>query len=159
MVMLVLLTLVTLSSVNLSTSNVKATANMQFRDAAFAAANVAIEQVVSTDFNNAPGPVTVYLDMDQDGTNDYRVGVPEPHCDSWEETVPDITKPEDEPCFLGARSGGGSFCAETSWRVRAQVVDLATDTQAADAATGAAVTVNQGIRVRMSRPLARNACD
>lgn len=158
LVILIIMTLATLSAVNMSTSNVKATANMQFRDAAFAAANVAIEQVVSTSFSNTPAEVTVNVDMQQYGGADYVVVVPEPYCNSW--STPnssdlDPTDPADLPCFSGSRLtgvGGGtsSFCADTLWEVRAPVTD---------AQTGAVLTVNQGIKTRMSVDLARNACD
>jgi hypothetical protein len=159
MVILVIMTLTVLSAVTMSTSNVKATSNMQFRDAAFAAANVAVEQVVSTDFMDAPTAVTVDVDMDQDGTNDYVVQVPEPGCTWWRiknnsELV--VTKAEDTPCYSGSRLRGvggtspSSFCADTMWEVRAPVEDTT---------TGAELAVNQGISVRMSVDLARNACD
>jgi hypothetical protein len=159
MAMLVILTLMVLSAASMSTNNVKATANMQFRDAAFAAANLAVEQVVSTAFTNAPQAVAVDLDLNRDGTNDYTVQVPAPSCTRWG-TIPnsqlDPGRPEDVPCYGGARGGGlsaggsQSFCAESTWAVRAPVTDNA---------TGAAVTVNQGIGVRMSVDQARNACN
>ena len=167
MVILIVMTLALLSAVTLSTGNLKAVSNAQFRNAALAAASLAAEQVVSTAFVNAPGDVRVAVDIDQDGRCDYTVDVPAPTCTRW--TIPaagdlDPSNPADQPCFSGGRIGGlsagagGSVCADTLWEVRAQVVDAGTD-KAADAVTGAAVTVNQGIRVRMSRTLAKNACD
>jgi hypothetical protein len=167
MVILIVMTLVLLSAVTLSTGNLKAVSNAQFRDAALAAANLAVEQVVSTAFMNAPGDVRVAVDIDQDGICDYTVDVPAPTCTRW--TIPtsghlDPSNPDDHPCFSGNRIGelgagpAGSVCADTLWEVRAQVVDPGTG-RAADPITGAAVTVNQGIRVRMSRALAKNACD
>ena len=165
MVILVIMTLMVLSSVTMSTSNVRATTNMQFRDAAFAAANLAIEQVVSAKnptFMEAPEVVPlnpVNVDMDQDAMPDYVVVVPEPECTWWrikKQSELDPTKEEDSPCYSGSRLAGvgganpSSFCADTMWEVRAPVED----TQ-----TGAEVAVNQGISVRMSVDLAGNACD
>jgi hypothetical protein len=158
MVILVVLTLVVLSSVSMGTSNVKATSNMQFRDAALAAANVAVEQVVSSSFMASPNDAAIYVDLDQDGTNDYSVTVPAPSCSWWTPKLNsdlDPTKPEDLPCYSGSKGGGlgggasQSFCADTRWDVRSRVDD---------AATGASVALNQGIGVRMSRIQAQDAC-
>lgn len=159
LIILVMMTLVVLSSVTLSTGNVKAVSNMQFRDAALAAANVAIEQVVSTVFVNTPAAVMVNVDMDQDGISDYVVDVPAPVCKSWHikpSSQLDPDNPEDRVCFAGSRISGvggassASFCADTQWEVRAPV---------SDATTGAVVTVNQGVAVRMGVTLAGDACD
>lgn len=167
MVILIVMTLMLLSAVTLSTGNLKAVSNAQFQDSALAAANLAVEQAVSTAFMNAPKPLRVAVDMDQDGLWDYTVFVPEPSCTRW--TVPttgdlDPSNAADRPCFSSSRIGGlgqsfaGSVCADTLWEVRAQVVDRGTG-KAVDPVTAAAVTVNQGIRVRMSRSWAKNACD
>lgn len=167
MVILIVMTLVLLSAVTLSTGNLKAVSNTQFRDAALAAANLAVEQVVSTAFMNVPEDARIAVDIDQDGMCDYTVYVAVPTCTKWTFPTPgdlDPSNSADHPCFSGSRIGGlaagaaGSVCADTLWEVRAQVVDAGTG-KAADPITGAAVTVNQGIRVRMSRTLAKNACD
>jgi hypothetical protein len=167
MVILIVMTLMLLSAVTLSTGNLKAVSNAQFRDSALAAANLAVEQVVSTAFMNAPEAVRVAVDIDRDGLCDYTVDVPAPACTRWAIPAPgdlDPSKPADQPCFSSSRIGGlsagpgGSVCADTLWELRAQVVDAGTG-QAADAMTGAAVTINQGIQVRMSKTLAQNACD
>jgi hypothetical protein len=159
MVMLVILTLVVLSAVTMSTSNVKATANMQFRDAALAAANLAIEQVVSSPINATAPPTPVQIDLDHDGTSEYVVTVPVPACTYWRVMLNrelNISDPNDLPCFAGSAGVGGmggratSLCAETRWAVRAPVNDQA---------TGAVVSVNQGIGVRMSRAVAERDCN
>ena len=166
LVMLVVLTLVVLSGVSMSTSNVKSTANMAFRDEAFAAANLAIEQVVSTDFMNMPQTSMIPVDINQDGTNDYAVDVPAPVCVWWKPLM--VTELREEnpahaPCFGGSRRGGigpvnqQSFCAETRWAMRALVGESNTGATA-NKTTGAVVTVNQGISVLMNVHLAQNAC-
>jgi hypothetical protein len=73
--MLVLLTLVVTTAFMMSSGNLKAVGNMQFRDEAIAAANMAIEQVISSDFTTLPVNVPVSVDIDQDGINDYQVAV------------------------------------------------------------------------------------
>jgi len=161
LVVLVMMTLTVLSAVKLSTSNLQAVANMQSRDAALAAANLASEQVLSTNFINAPAAATVDVDLDQDDEHviDYHVDVPTPDCRWWQPTPTsslDVNDPHDQSCFTGssyqAMAGGSSssFCADTLWEVRAQVED---------AFTGTVVTVNQGVRARMNLALAGNACD
>ena len=166
LIILVILTLVVLSGVTMSTSNVKSTANMQFRDEALAAANVAIEQVVSTDFVSAPQASTITVDINQDGTLDYSVDVPTPVCTWWTNVSLaelDASNPSDIACFGGTRRGGigpgsgDSFCANTEWSVRALVAATNIGT-VVNKATGAAVTVNQGIGVRMNKQLAEAAC-
>lgn len=158
MVMLVVLTLLVLSAATLSTSNVKATSNLQFRDAALAAANVAIEQVASTKFFDLPIDTLVQVDIDRDGTDDYQVTVPKPACTYWR-PIPnkDLDVTADVSCFAGSGAGSGgkgaptpSLCATTHWAVRAPV---------GDPTTGALVTVNQGIGVRLGRTIAETACN
>ena len=160
MAMLVILTLVVLSAVSFSTTNVKATSNMQFRDAALAVANLAIEQVISAPITDIRTETAIEVDIDQDGLRDYLISVPPPACLSWSPVsnlALDVSNPEDVKCFSGSSAGGGltggtntSCCADTSWAIRAPV---------GDQDTGAAVTVNQGVRQRMKRTIAESACN
>jgi hypothetical protein len=140
---------------------------MQFRDEAIAAANVAIEEIVNDDFMTLPTATTVPVDIDRDGTNEHTVDVPPPTCASWR-VIPsselNVSNPADLPCFLGGAAtasglggvaGTDSFCADTLWQVRAIVAPTA----GGAAATGASVTINQGIRKRMNVTMARNSCN
>jgi len=73
LIMLVLITLMVLSAFTMSSSNLKSVGNMQSRDEATAAANVALEQVLSspTIFNvSVTTPITV-------GSYEVVVAVPE----------------------------------------------------------------------------------
>ena len=73
LIMLVLLTLVAVSAINSTTSSVQMVGNAQFREEANAAAQQAIEQVLSTpDFMTTP-PVAQNIDVNRDGTADYTV--------------------------------------------------------------------------------------
>jgi len=162
MAMLVILTLVVLSAVSLSTGNIKATSNMQFRDAALAAANLAIEQVVSSPITGILTSTAIEVDIDQDTVRDYLITVEVPTCLSWRSVSNlqlDVSNPEDVKCFsgtgAGSRLGGGggtttSLCADTTWAIRAPV---------GDQDTGASVTVNQGIGQRVERTIAETACN
>jgi hypothetical protein len=48
---------------------------MQFRDEAIAAANKALDQVMSTPFTVTPAAEEVFVDLDDDGKFDYRVNI------------------------------------------------------------------------------------
>lgn len=145
LIMLVLITLVVTTGFMLSTTNLKAVGNMQFREEAIAAANVAIERVVSADFTLAPVESSEDIDIDQDGTADYTVDIsPAPQCiksiaiKSLPETDPDFKN-----CVIGAL--GTPICFETVWEITATV-----SPSGAAALTGARATVRQGISKRVN---------
>ena len=66
MIMLVLITLMLVTALNLGTTNFRAMTNMQFRSEAIAAANKAIEQVISSPFTAAPTAEAINVDIDND---------------------------------------------------------------------------------------------
>ncbi len=80
LIMLVLITLMLITALNLGTTNFRAVANMQFRSEAVAAANMAIEQVISTPFTAAPAAESINVDIDNDADTDYDVAVAVPEC-------------------------------------------------------------------------------
>lgn len=133
LIMLVLLTLMALSSINSTTTSLQVIGNAQFRDEATAAAQQAIETVISTSaFTSAP-PAPQAIDVNGDGASDYTVTfVPAPACRSYravDTTVAGL--PTD--CYGSI----GAVCFWTVWDISAVVND---------AATGANVTVHQGVR-------------
>ncbi len=138
LIMLVLLTLVVTSAFTLSTTNLKAVGNMQFRDEAIAAANVAIERVISSDFTTLPVGLTVVVDIDQNGETDYTVVVIPPVCIQVAGVASSIET-------LSGVSSGVPYAADytTVWDIQAQV---------SSSATGAAVTIRQGVRKRLTKP-------
>lgn len=140
LIMLVLITLMVTTAFVLSNGNLKAVGNMQFRDEAIASANVAIEQIISTDFTAAPVEVPNFeVDIDQDGKVDYSVNVAMPQC------VKGVAAPPDPSTLSGVESGlKGLSDFNTVWEIRAAVNDTT---------TGAAVTVWQGVRKRMTQPM------
>lgn len=138
LIMLVLLTLVVTSAFMLSTGNLRAVGNMQFRDEAIAAASLAIEEVVSTDFTAAPKSAAVDVDIDQNGKVDYTVNVQTPVC------VQVSLAPPDPSTLSGVTSNvATSTDFNTVWDIKAVVND---------STTGAAVTIWQGVRKRMTQP-------
>lgn len=144
LIMLVLITLVVITAYNLSSTNLKSVGNMQFRDEALAAANMALEQTMGTTFATAPTAATVEVDLNQDGNSDYTVAIAQPACISGSLVT-----------WSSSEEGGGSSAElellesgkntyltsasfyNTIWDIEATVTDLT---------TGASVKVHQGVR-------------
>jgi hypothetical protein len=160
LVLLVMVTLLAVSSFRVSNTNLKVVASMQGRGEAVAAAQAAIEQVLSSAYF-AENPQQVFqtpmpVDLNGDGTNEYVVAMnPAPKCLKARPTNPaelDISKPTDRPCFGTALVGQAtlaSACAETIWEISATT---------RDAVTSAQTTVRQGVSMRTSVTEALSAC-
>lgn len=145
LIMMVLITLVVVSAFTLSSSNLKSVGNMQVRDEAVAAANQAVEQLISASFTDSPGTVTYNIDINKDGINDYTVVVATPVCGMA--TAASEGYPSDVELPTGmtlARDWN------TQWDVSATVTD---------SASGASVRVRQGLRVRLSQMQKDAACN
>ncbi len=137
MITLVMVTLLVISAFTLSGNNLKAVGNMQFRNEAIAAANMAIEQTLSSPFTTANSPNSINVDIDQDNTIDYVVDVAAPAC---------IQAPPAS-VNLTALSGVSSNIPNTSdyltlWEITATVTSQA---------TGASVVVKQGVSQRLTQ--------
>ena len=138
LIMLVLLTLVVTTAFMMSSGNLKAVGNMQFRDEAIAAANVAIEEIIGTNFTVAPAAASVDVDIDRDNVADYTVNVMVPQC------IQAVPVAADVSGLSGVTSGvPTSTDFNTVWDVEARVNSVA---------TGAEVTIRQGIRRRITQP-------
>jgi hypothetical protein len=113
---------------------------MQFRDEAIAAANKAIDQVMSSPFALDPPAAaeTIEVDLDKDGTPDNEVDIAEPQC--LRAAVAETTLPSSEglPPAMGSTSSWN-----TVWELRATVTG--------DNAGEAAVDVRTGVRVLLSQ--------
>lgn len=134
LIMLVLITLIVAGAFTLSSSNLKSVGNLQVREEGVAAANLAVEQVISSPFTDAPVAQEINVDINKDGTNDYLVQVGAPTCiKAVIATAPGATE-------IGFSGGGGSTW-NTEWDIDAKVTD---------AASGGSVRIRQGVRVRMS---------
>jgi len=134
LIMLVLLTLIAISAMNASTSSIQIVGNAQFREEANAAAQQAIETVVSNSDFQTVAPVPQNIDINGDGNDDYTVTfTPAPSCVSY---VPVATTDANVPkiCFGSI----GSLCYWTVWDITAQVTDIN--------GSGATSTVHQGVR-------------
>lgn len=158
LIMLVLITLTVTAAFTLSTSNLKATGNLQTRNEAVAAGNRAIEEVASslllpntdgTPSLVAPVDTVSLMDINNDGTTDYTVQVAAPTCVR-------ATKATDTggggAAGPGGVTGGGSSSGSGLAAVPDQynsVWDI--NTTVTDAASGTATAVRQGVRVLLSK--------
>lgn len=136
LIVLVLITLMMVSAFTLSTGNLKAVSNMQLRDEAIAAANVAIERVISSDaifFNPEVREISV---------PPYTVNVREPVCLSAVEIAANTGQVTPPILIEGGPTGGvaGSGFLVTQWELVAEVND---------AVTGARAEVRQGIKITL----------
>jgi Tfp pilus assembly protein PilX len=138
LIMLVLITLMLVTALNLGTTNFRAMTNMQFRSEAIAAANKAIEQVISTPFTAAPAAESINMDVDNDADVDYTVEIAVPQC------------VYAAPAFSALPSSLGlppTMTVSTTWNT---VWDLDASVSGADNVGGAAVRVRSGVRVLLS---------
>lgn len=156
LIMLVLITLIVTTAFGLSTTNLRSVGNMQVRDEAIAAGNIAIEQEVSSAFtNNVPaliparlvdidnnGTYGVTYDGDNDGTYEYSVRIEPPACIRASRATTEAASSEEVEDLSSSSSWN------TVWDFNAQVTD---------AKSGAAVRVRQGIRVLISETAAADA--
>jgi hypothetical protein len=157
LVMLVVITLFVLSAINMSTVNLRVTANSQARSEGIAAAQQAIEQVISKDFTTDPqeASIPVSLRVDQTKT-DYTVAIPKPTCinatpiTQAELATRDDSDPDDAACRTSAAAQNpgvtpaaeiNSICRAQSWDVNGVVDD--------SARSAAKVSVHQGIARRV----------
>lgn len=159
-----------LSAFRISTQQLQIVGNSQAEQQATAAAQRAIDVTISSNaFTKDPTAVAaipVVTDVDGDGTNDFTAKLdPKPKCVRVRpiKTMElDITRAADRVCLQSSGSGGSlivmpgtpvvagdSMCANSEWNIAAAVADSATNT---------AVTVQQGVTVRIVASDAKNFC-
>lgn len=142
LIMLVIITLVVTSAFMMSNTNLKSVGNMQTRDEAVAAANVAIEQVLGSPFTIAPAAESINVDINNDGTTDYVVAIAIPSC--IRATKAAGTPPPSSVGFVAPATN-----YSTVWDIDATVTD---------ASSGAAVRVHQGVRVLLTQAQKDTVC-
>lgn len=156
LIMLIVLTLLVVSAVRFSSTNLRIAGNMQIQTEAAAAAQQGIEKVLSADFTAAPAAVSIDVDLNNDGAKDYTVAIAQPACNSSQPLTGADGNPnaaDDQPLFSSGNSdnsgiidskgnstGGTSFIQKQKWDVKARVVD---------AKTGTDLTQHQGVAVRV----------
>lgn len=140
LIVLVTITLLMVSAFSLSGGNLKAVSNMQYRNEAIAAANMAIEQTININFaaiNPADYPSSIDIDIDQDNANDYTVTIKAPLC------IRATLAPVDSSALSGVNSNiVNSSNYLTLWEI--EVI-------AQNQVTGASVIAKQGIGKQMTQ--------
>jgi hypothetical protein len=137
LIMLALITLTVTTALTLNSTNLKSVGNMQVRNEAIAAANNAIEQVISGPFAITPASTQISIDIDKDDAVDYVVDVNVPTClynvsevtSSGSGNYTDVETP-------GFETAPPTF--NTLWDIQAVVRDARSNTTI--------VTVHQGVR-------------
>ena len=143
MIMLVLITMLVTTAFTMSTSNLKAVGNMQAHDQAIAAANVALEQVLSSPFTTTPQAESINVDNNNDGTVDYVVAIATPVCVRASIDTLASKSDIDNPLLSTIDQWN------TVWDVQAVVTD---------ANTGANTTVSAGMRVLLTQSQKETVC-
>jgi Tfp pilus assembly protein PilX len=139
LIMLVMITLLMVSAFTLSGNNLRAVGNMQYRNEAIAAANLAIEQTINLNYaaiDPANYPTLIDIDIDQDNAVDYTVSIPAPVCISARPAPADLLTLSGVNANI---QNSNDFL--TLWEIRAD---------AASASTGASVVARQGINKRLT---------
>lgn len=144
LIVLVLITLLVVNAYTISSSNLKAVGNMQSRDETMAAANQALEKVVSSPFYNALGEQNWNVDINKDGTVDFVIKTYTPEC--IRATKASAAYPSDVELGV-AMSSGANW--NVDWDIKAEVTD---------AASGASTIVHQGVRKYLSQTQKETAC-
>lgn len=142
MIMLVLITMLVTTAFTMSTSNLKAVGNMQAHDQAIAAANVALEQVLSSPFTTSPAAESINVDNNNDGTADYVVAIATPVC---------VRASIDTSASLSSQ--GLNMSTITQWNTIWDVQAVVTDGN-----TGANTTVSAGMRVLLTQAQKDTVC-
>jgi hypothetical protein len=160
LILLVMVTLLAVSSFRVSNTNLKVVSSMQGRGEAVAAAQAAIEQVISSaKFTEDPQTYAVTpipVDIDGNGSPEYTVRLsPAPKCMRSRPTPTqdlDINNPDDRGCYGTVQIGlaaTATRCAETVWEITATTTDEV---------TSAETTVRQGVGMRVDATDSANSC-
>ena len=137
LIMLVLMTLIAVGAFIVSNSNEKAVANMQYKYESIAAANQAIEQVLSSPFTKLPTAETINVDINNDGINDYSVQITKPTC---------VRSAIENLGVVSSLQLGTGLSSAADWQTLWEFDAVVTNT-----ATGANTTVRTGVRVVLSQ--------
>lgn len=158
MIFLVLLTLIVISAIKATNVNTKVVGNMQIQKESEAAAQQAIETVISsTNFATLPPTSTVNVDINDSGqtASTYTVTVPAPKCISYM-PIPQSAAPTTDPftwsaadqaCFTHSATTTpvlNSNCSNSNW-------DFAATATATGVAT-TSTTTHQGVAIRVMNP-------
>lgn len=170
LIFLMVMSLMTVMMFKTTTTNVRITGNVQVRNEALAAAQVALASTISnTQFSTNPALIAATpfsVDIDGDGKADYNVTRnPQPKCNKVKTIKAnqlDPSVPADLACMgsaadrgagiesaMASAATGDSLCANSEWNIRASVKDPASDAE---------VAIHQGVSLRVLVTDADSAC-
>ena len=142
LIMLVVLTLLVVSGIRFSSSNMRIAGNMQAQEEAATLAQQVIEQIISNnDFTKTP-PLPQNFDINNDSVNDFTVTIAATCLHSLQALR---NEPIPNDCF----GEGTPACFWSGWNVQSVARDIK---------TGATATINQGINVLIGRTSALMNC-
>jgi Tfp pilus assembly protein PilX len=138
LIMLLMITVIVASAFTMGGTNLQAVGNMQFRDEATAAANYAIEQMMTGFTTAVPTAHTYSVDINNDGTADYTVSVV-PTCIKSDAVSSGSNVGKQSGVELVALTNTASIDGyRTTWDIQATVTDTT--------GTGSSVVIHQGVR-------------
>lgn len=146
LIMLLMLMLLVGGAFTMSGSSLKSVGNMQAREQALAAANIATEQVISSPFTDDPTAESIDVDINNDGADDYTVSFETPIC--IKATELSVVSEGQESGFNSGVSTPSSQWS-TVWELVATVDDPV---------TGASAKVRSGVRVLLSQAEKQIVC-
>ena len=170
MIFLILMSLFAISSFKNSIGNLRIVGNMQSRQEVIAAAQMALEKILSSSefTSNSVGVALtpINIDIDGNGTVDYITTVnPQLHCYRTRAIKSSELNPAvaaDRSCMTSGKTqdggldfpnvellAGNSLCANSEWNISAQVFDARSDTK---------IVINQGVGIRVLETDLANLC-
>lgn len=143
-IILLLMTIIVIGAFTVSNSNLKAVANMQYKNESISAANKAIEQLISSSFTDAPAAETIEVDINNDGKTDYIVAIAKPLCvRAAIESAAGLSSINLSPTMTSMANW------VTLWKIEAVV---------SDPNSGANTTVQSGVRVVLTQTQKNAVC-
>lgn len=156
LIMLVLITLMVTSAFTLSSTNLKSVGNMQFRNEALAAADVAIERVLnSPGFYVATGVLTQSVDINNDGNDDYIVSIA-PFSESAL-TSKCVRASKADMAVRSSVTLGSQMSKSDAWNATYDIDATVEPTSNNAIASGTSVHVHSGVRVLFPTSAAKDA--
>lgn len=153
LIMLIVLTLLVVSAIRSSNTNLRIAGNMQMQEEAVAAAQQALEQTISYNFTASPASGVINVDINNDGTVDYTANISQPVClgstalTNATPNLPSVCISSGAATNTGIMSASGvpvttgqSWCFAQEWEAQASVTSTS---------TGAKATVHQGVTLNV----------
>lgn len=147
LIMLMVTTLIVVTGFQMTQTNLIAVSNMQFNNEVLAAANMALENQISSDFFVNPAASTFSVDINNDTHADYQVNLSIPSCVKAQKHDSDCEA--TGTCTSDDVDVGSEVRFTTTWELKAAVTD---------ATTGASITIVNGVRALLDEDQFNDYC-